>query len=132
MRVVLVDDDAEIREALRSLLAEHLDVEVVGEAADGRTAIERARELEPALLLMDVVMPGMGGIEATRLMRAEFPEISMIALSLHDNRQFIVAMRAAGASGYLLKDRLHEELAQALQAVAGGGTWWPPEPEGPS
>ena len=132
MRIVLTDDDARMREVLRSQLAEHPDLEVVGEAADGRAALERVRELTPDIVLMDVVMPGMGGIEATRLMRAAFPAVNVIALSLHDDRHFVAAMRAAGAAGYLRKDRIHEELAAALRAVAAGGRWWGAGAEGPS
>ena len=124
MRVVLADDAAAMREALRSVLAEHRDIEVVGDAADGRAVIERARELLPALVVMDVMMPGMGGIEATRRLLTALPSIRVIGLSVHDDRRLVAAMRAAGASGYLCKDRIHEELAQALRAVAGGGTWW--------
>jgi DNA-binding NarL/FixJ family response regulator len=124
MRVVLADDDAGMREALRSLLAEHLDIEVVGDAADGQGAIDRARTLEPAIVVMDVVMPGMGGIEATRRVVAALPSVRVIGLSLHEDRHFVAAMRAAGASGYLRKERLHEELAPALRTVAAGGSWW--------
>ena len=131
MRVVLTDDDAGMREALRSLLAEHADIEVVGDAADGRAALECARALDPAIVVMDVVMPGMGGIEATRLLLAALPAIRVIGLSLHDDRHFAAAMRAAGASGYLRKDRIHEELAPALRAVAAGGTWWGAGAEAP-
>jgi DNA-binding NarL/FixJ family response regulator len=124
MRVVLADDDAGMREVLRSLLVEHLDIEVVGDAADGQGAIERARTLAPAIVVMDVVMPGMGGIEATRMVIAALPKVRVIGLSLHEDRHFVAAMRAAGASGYLRKDRLNEELAPALRAVAAGGSWW--------
>jgi DNA-binding NarL/FixJ family response regulator len=124
MRVVLADDDAEIRETLRSLLAEQPDIEVVGEAADGRAALDCVLKLEPALVLMDVGMPGMGGIEATRRVCAALPSVQVIGLSLHDDRHFVEAMRAAGAAGYLCKDRIHEDLAAALRAVAGGGSWW--------
>ena len=131
MRVVLADDDAEMRNALRALLAEHPDIEVVGEAADGQAAVERALELQPALVLMDLAMPGMGGIEATRLVLEALPSIHVIALSLHDDRHFVEAMRAAGASGYLLKDRTHDQVAQAIRAVAAGGTCWPFGPEPP-
>ena len=132
MRVVLVDDDAGMREALRGLLAEHPDIEVVGEVADGRAAVECMLELRPTLVLMDVVMTGMGGIEATRLVLEALPSVQVIGLSLHDDRHFVEAMRAAGASGYLLKDRAHEELAQAMRVVAAGGTCWPSGPDGPS
>ena len=131
MRVVLVDDDAGMREALRALLAEHPDIEVVGEAVDGRAAVECVLELRPDLVLMDVVMSGMGGIEATRLVLEALPSVQVIGLSLHDDRHFVEAMRAAGASGYLPKDRVHEQLAQAMRAVAAGGTCWPSGPEPP-
>ena len=124
-RVFLADDDAGMRQALRVLLAEHADIDVVGEAADGRAAVERVLELQPALVLMDVAMPGMGGIEATRLVREALPSVQVVGLSLHDDRHFVDAMRAAGASGYLLKDRVHEQLAQAMRVVAAGGTCWP-------
>jgi len=130
MRIVLADDDAGMREVLRSLVAGHLDIEVVGDAADGRAAIERAQALEPAIVVMDVAMPGIGGIEATRLLVAALPAIRVIGLSLHYDRHFVAAMRAAGASGYLCKDRIHEDLAQALRTVAAGGTWWSAEAEG--
>ena len=125
MRVVLADDDEEMRAAMRALLAEHPDIEVVGEAADGRAAVEYALELHPTLVLMDVVMTGMGGIEATRLVLEALPSVHVIGLSLHNDRHFVEAMRAAGASGYLLKDRVHEQLAEALRTVAAGGRWWP-------
>ena len=130
MRVVLADDDGEMRDALRALLAEHPDIEVVGEVADGRAAVECVLELRPALVLMDVAMPGMGGIEATRLVLEALPSAQVIGLSLHDDRHFVEAMRVAGASGYLLKDRVHAQLAQALRVVAAGGTCWPSGSEG--
>jgi DNA-binding NarL/FixJ family response regulator len=130
MRVVLADDDAGMRKALRSLLAEHPDIEVVGDAADGWAAVECARECEPTIVLMDVVMAGMGGIEATRRLHVALPSVQVIAMSLHDDRQFVAAMRRAGASGYLLKDRIHEELAAALRTVADGGNWWSADAKG--
>jgi len=131
MRVVLVDDDAGMREALRAVLAEHPDIEVVGEVADGRAAVECVLELRPDLVLMDVVMTGMGGIEVTRPVLEALPSVQVIGLSLHDDRHFVEAMRAAGASGYLLKDRVHEQVAQAMRAVAAGGTCWPSGSEPP-
>jgi DNA-binding NarL/FixJ family response regulator len=129
MRIVLADDDAGMRDTLRSLLDKHPDIEVVGDAADGWTAIECAQELKPTIVLMDVMMAGMGGIEATRRLHAALPLIQVIGMSLHDDRHFVAAMRAAGAAGYLLKDRIHEELPAALQAVASGGSWWTPDTE---
>jgi DNA-binding NarL/FixJ family response regulator len=131
MRVVIADDDDEMRDALRAVLAEHPAIDVAGEAVDGRAAVERVLELRPTLVLMDVAMPGMGGIEATRLVREALPSVQVIGLSLHDDRQFVEAMRAAGASGYLRKDQVHEQLAQAIRVVADGGTFWPCGPEPP-
>jgi DNA-binding NarL/FixJ family response regulator len=113
-----------MRKTLRSLLAEYPDIEVVGDASDGWTAIECAHESEPTIVLMDVVMAGMGGIEATRRLHAALPSVQVIGMSLHDDRHFVAAMRTAGAAGYLLKDRMHEELVAALRAVAGGDNWW--------
>jgi DNA-binding NarL/FixJ family response regulator len=124
VRIVLVDDDAGMRKTLHSLLAEHPDIEVVGDAADGWAALECARESEPTIVLMDVVMAGMGGIEATRLLHAALPSVQVIGMSLHGDRHFVSAMRTAGAAGYLLKGRIHEDLAAALRAVADGGNWW--------
>jgi two-component system response regulator NreC len=124
MRIVLADDDAGMRETLRSLLAKHSDIEIVGDAADGRAALECARECEPTIVLMDVMMAGMGGIEATRCLHAAMPSIHVIGMSLHDDRRFVAAMRTAGAAGYILKNRVHEDLAAALRAVDGGGNWW--------
>jgi DNA-binding NarL/FixJ family response regulator len=129
MRVVLADDDEEMRDALRALLAEHPDIEVVGEAADGRAAVECVLKVGPALVLMDVAMPGMGGIEATHVLLESLPSVQVIGLSLHDDRHFVEAMRAAGASGYLRKDRVHEQLVRAMRVVAAGGTCWPSGPE---
>ena len=125
MRVVLADDDGEMRDALRALLAGYPDIEVVGEAMDGRAAVSCVLKLRPDVVLMDVVMTGMGGIEATRLVIEALPSVHVIGLSLHDDRHFVEAMRAAGASGYLLKDRIHEELAPAVRVVAAGGACWP-------
>lgn len=113
-----------MRQALRSLLADHSDIEVVGDAVDGRDALRQVPELDPGIVLMDVVMAGMGGIEATRLLLASFPAVHVIAVSLHDDRHFVAAMRAAGAAGYVHKDCVHGELVAALRAVADGGSWW--------
>jgi two-component system nitrate/nitrite response regulator NarL len=96
----------------------------VGDVADGWAAIECARDSEPTIVLMDVVMAGMGGIEATRRLHLALPSVQVIGMSLHGDRHFVAAMRTAGAAGYLLKDRIHEDLAAALRAVAGGGHWW--------
>jgi len=120
VRVLLVDDHTVVREGLKALVDGELGLEVVGQAADGRAGVRLARELTPNVVVMDVVLPELNGIEATRQIRAELPETRVIALSMHSDRRYVVEMLRAGASGYLLKDCAFEELARALRTVAGG------------
>lgn len=125
-KVLLVDDHALIREGLRSLLEKQPDVQVVGEAEDGRRAKELVAELSPDIVIMDVTMPRLGGIEATRQIVSEFPSVKVIALSIHSKRRFVADMLGAGAAGYILKECLFDELVQAIQAVAAGGRYLSP------
>jgi DNA-binding NarL/FixJ family response regulator len=127
IRVLLVDDHALLREGLRSLLEKQPDVEVVGEADDGRRARERVAELSPDIVIMDVSMPKLSGIEATRQITNEFPAVKVIALSIHSKRRFVADMLSAGAAGYILKECLFDELIQAIQAVAAGGRYLSPK-----
>jgi len=122
----LVDDHAIIREGLRSLLEKQPDMEVLADTDEGRKAVELARELLPDVVIMDVTMAGLNGIEATRLITSEFPEVKVIALSIHSQRRFIADMLSAGAAGYILKECLFDELVQAIQAVAVGGRYLSP------
>jgi DNA-binding NarL/FixJ family response regulator len=115
--VLIADDHQIVREGLRSLLAKEPWITVVGEAAEGRTALRLARELAPDVILMDVAMPDMNGIEATRQIAAEFPAIKILALSMHDDRRFVVKMLKAGAKGYLLKDCAFKDLVKAIRVV---------------
>ncbi len=124
--VLLVDDHAIIREGLRSLLEKQPDMEVLADTDEGRKAVELVRELSPDVVIMDVTMAGLNGIEATRLIVAEFPEVKVIALSIHSQRRFIADMLSAGATGYILKECLFDELVQAIQAVAAGGRYLSP------
>jgi len=126
IKVLLVDDHALIREGLRSLLEKQPDVQVVGEAEDGRRAYELVVELSPDIVIMDVTMPRLGGIEATRQITSEFPSIKVIALSIHSKRRFVADMLSAGAAGYILKECLFDELVQAIQAVVAGGRYLSP------
>ena len=126
IKVLLVDDHALIREGLRSLLEKQPDVQVVGEAEDGRRAYELVAELSPDIVIMDVTMPRLGGIEATRQITSEFPSIKVIALSIHSKRRFVADMLSAGAAGYILKECLFDELVQAIQAVVAGGRYLSP------
>ncbi|HEC02649.1 MAG TPA: response regulator transcription factor [Phycisphaerales bacterium] len=124
--VLLVDDHAIIREGLRSLLEKQPDMEVVADTDEGRKAVDLVREISPDVVIMDVTMAGLNGIEATRLITSEFPEVKVIALSIHSQRRFIADMLSAGAAGYILKECLFDELVQAIQAVAVGGRYLSP------
>jgi DNA-binding NarL/FixJ family response regulator len=123
IKVLLVDDHAIIREGLRSLLEKQPDMEVIADTDDGRKAIELVRELLPNIVIIDISMPGLNGIEATRQITAEFPQIKVIALSIHSKRRFVADMLSAGATGYILKECLFDELVQAIKAVAAGGRY---------
>jgi len=120
VRILLADDHRILREGLRSLLAQQPDMVVVGEAADGEEAVALAGQLRPDLVIMDVVMPGLDGVVATRRIRAEIPATRVIALSMHADRRFVSEMLRAGALGYLLKDSAFEELHQAVRTVMDG------------
>jgi len=126
VRVLLADDHGIIRQGLRSLLEGEADVEVVGEAEDGRAALQLVRELVPDIVVMDIAMPNLNGVEATRQIVGEFPETRVIALSVHSRRRFVADMLRAGASGYVLKECLFEELLRAIRAVVQGGTYLSP------
>jgi DNA-binding NarL/FixJ family response regulator len=122
-RVLLADDHKIMREGLRSLLMATPGVEVVGEAGDGRSAVQLALKLSPDVVVMDIGMPDLNGVDATRQIKAHAPTIKVVALSLHSDERFISGMFKAGASGYLLKDGAFEELARAIHTVAEGHTY---------
>jgi DNA-binding NarL/FixJ family response regulator len=120
VRVLLVDDQALFREALAVLLGVRADIEVVGEAADGAEALHRAAELAPDVVLMDLHMPVLNGIAATRRMRVEHPAVRVIALTTFDDDEEVFAALRAGAVGYLLKDVSSARLVEAVLAAARG------------
>jgi two-component system, NarL family, response regulator NreC len=122
-RVVVADDHGIMREGLCSLIRGLKDMQVVGEAPDGRTAARLARELSPDLMIMDISMPDLNGIDATRQILHANPAIKIIALSMHADKRFIAEMFKAGASGYLLKDAAFEELQRAIETVLAGQTY---------
>ncbi len=120
IRVLIVDDHSVVREGLRMFLARDPDLEVVGEAADGAEALEQARQLRPDVVIMDLLMPVMDGIAATRAIRRELPETEVLALtSVLESASVVEAIRA-GAIGYLLKDTQATELRKAIKAAAAG------------
>ncbi len=125
-RVLLVDDHAIIRQGLASLLEKQPDIEVVGSVEDGRKAVDIARELAPDLVIMDISMPNLNGIDATRKIIGEMGDVKIIALSIHSSRHFVAEMLKAGASGYILKECLFDELVEAIKTVLNGGTYLSP------
>jgi DNA-binding NarL/FixJ family response regulator len=120
VRILLADDHRILREGLRSLIAQQPDLELAGEAASGEEAIALARQTKPDVVIMDVVLPGIDGVEATRRIHSEFREIRIIALSMHSDRRYVSEMLRAGAIGYLVKDGAFEELNLAIRTVVAG------------
>jgi two-component system, NarL family, response regulator NreC len=126
-RVLVVDDHAVVRSGLRMLLDAQQDLEVVGEAGDMRGAVFEARALKPDVILMDVVMPGASGIEATAAVLKEAPNAKVLVLSMQDDPRYVREAFSAGASGYVLKEAADAELVDAVREVAGGGRYVHPE-----
>jgi DNA-binding NarL/FixJ family response regulator len=126
LRVLLADDHRMLREGLRRTL-EDSGVEVVGEAEDGAQAVRLALDTDPDVVVMDVTMPNVDGVEATRQLRAERPDARVVMLTMHSDQDIVANAIRAGASGYLTKDCTSEELVGAIQAVAGGDTVLSPE-----
>ncbi len=126
IKILLADDHKIMREGLRSLIEKNSQFEIVGEAADGRTTVKLAQELTPDIIIMDIGMPDLNGIEATRRIKAIVPKTRVIALSMYYDKRFVSGMLEAGASGYLRKDSGADELVAAIQAVAENGTYLSP------
>jgi len=124
VRILLADDHTIVLQGLSRFLREQPGLEVVGQAKDGPKAVELARELAPDVVIMDISMPGLSGVEATRVIHSEKPEIKIIGLSMHASKRYVQEMYKAGASGYLLKDCDFDELVAAINAVAAGGTYF--------
>ena len=123
IRVLLVDDHELMREGLRSILDRDEHVEVVGEAASGRAAVELARSLSPDVVVMDVAMKDLNGIEATRQIRAECPGVKILALSSHSDSRYVSAILDAGACGYVLKANAYDDLRRAIDAARQGKSY---------
>jgi len=126
IRVLLGDDHRIVREGLRILLEKEPDIEVIGEAEDGHSTVELARKLKPQIVVMDITMPDLNGIEATYEITKEVPGVKVLALSMHVDKRFVEKMLRAGATGYLPKDCAYEELVRAVHTVASNETYLSP------
>lgn len=126
IRVVLVDDHAILREGLRSLLSLQDDIEVVGEAGDGASALELVERVKPDVVLMDVAMPRMDGLEATRRIKSACPDTRIVVLTQHDNREYVFSLLRAGAVGYILKKSGGAEVINAIRSAYREGAFLPP------
>lgn len=127
-RTVLLADDHEIvREGLRSMLQTQEDIRVIGEAENGRQILKMIRQNKPDLVIMDIAMPDLNGIDATKAVREEFSDVRVIALSMHSDKRFVLGMLKAGASGYLLKECAFQELITAVRSVLSGGVYISPK-----
>lgn len=120
IRVLLADDHTVVRQGLRLLLIRNPDIDVIGEAASGCEALELCRQLSPDVVIVDVAMPEMNGVEATRQIRQNFPAINILILSMHKDAIYVRETLRAGAKGYLLKDAVDKDVVSAVRAVARG------------
>lgn len=125
-RAIIADDHRIMREGLRSLLERSGDFECIAEADDGYQAVMLATELRPDIVIMDIAMPNLNGIEATRQIKSKLPEVEVVVLSMHATRNYVLQVLQAGASAYLLKDSAFEELSTALLAISRGGMYLSP------
>lgn len=123
IRIVIADDHTLVRSGLKLILSAQPDFELVGEAANGEDAIERTRELRPDILLLDIGMPGMTGVEAARVIRSEFPEVRIVVLTMYDDEAYLQQFLQIGASGYVMKQAADDELVSAVRTAHRGETF---------
>jgi len=126
VRILLADDHTVMRAGLRLLLERHENFEVVGEAADGRQAVDIATELKPAVVVMDIAMPQLNGVEAARLILNRDPDTAIVMLSMHSDESYVLRSLKAGARAYLLKDSAEADLVSAIQAIIEGKSFFSP------
>lgn len=124
LKVLLVDDHAVVRDGIRVRFEQHPDFEVVGEAVNGRDAIIKAGELKPDVVLMDISMPVMNGMDAARHLRNDYPDMKVIILTMHEHKEYIQGVIRCGAHGYIVKDVSSQEMISAIKTVLGGETYY--------
>jgi two-component system response regulator NreC len=125
-RVLLVEDHVVVRQGIKALFADEPDVEIVGEADNGREALKCVSEQHPDVVLMDISMPGLNGIEATRQIRQDYPDVKIVILSMHSDEEYVFQVLRAGASGYVLKQSDSSEVLTAIRAALAGGSFLSP------
>jgi len=123
IRVFLADDHLILREGIRSLLGKVPDIEIVGEAGEGGEAVDKVGQLVPDVVLMDITMPGMSGLEATKQIKQKYPQVKVLILTIHETNQYLSQMLQAGASGYVVKTTAASELISAIRAVHQGDVY---------
>jgi len=126
IKVILAEDHTIVRQGLRSLLEQSEDIEVIAEAEDGREAVKKTGQHQPDIVLMDISMPLLNGIEATRQIKKEFPEVKVLILTMHTTEEYIHQILHAGASGFLVKKTAHHELISAIRAIHKGDAYLSP------
>jgi DNA-binding NarL/FixJ family response regulator len=126
LRILLADDHETVREGLRLIIGAQPDMEVIGEVGDGRAAVEHAQKSLPDVVVMDVSMPGLNGLKATQKLRASCPQVSVLALTRHQDEAYLQQLLKAGASGYVLKQSPSAELLHAIRAISSGGKYLDP------
>lgn len=126
IRIIIADDHKIVRDGLSGLIRTQKDMEIIGEADNGMTAVKLASELSPDIVIMDVTMPDLNGIEATRKIKSAVPSSNVIALSMHSDRRFVLGMLDAGVKGYVIKDSAFAELAGAIRAVSANKSYLSP------
>ena len=122
-RILLADDHALVRAGIRALLEKQDDMEIVGEAADGQETLKKVAELRPDVIIMDIAMPGMGGMEATKRIKSQYPDVQVLALTMLEDERYFFEIIQAGASGFIVKGALPDELLVAVRSVAAGNVY---------
>lgn len=130
IRILIADDHAIVREGLAAILEKYPDLEVVGEAENGREAVSQTAKLNPDLVLMDISMPELNGLVATRQINKQQPDVRILILSMHTNKEYVLPILKAGASGYLVKKNAHTELVTAIKSVTKGYPYLSPSVSG--